>query len=98
MYSLAVRGLLIRYTALQLLSDAAFCLEKWQIKGGGAPSYGEGNHNRGLEKWLWRALWDVYVATDVMSTYAADILVPSDMMEQIEPYVSSSNLQDLANE
>jgi len=65
----AVRGLMVKYTILQLLSDASFCLKKWEIKGGGSPSYGDGNHNKGLEKWLWRALWDIWVATDVTSTY-----------------------------
>jgi hypothetical protein len=91
----AVRELLVKYTILQILSDASFCLQKWQIKGGGAPSYGEGNHNRGLEKWLWRALWDIYVATDVMCTYAPDIYVSSDIMKTCEPYVSSSDLSSM---
>lgn len=91
----AVRELLVKYTILQIVSDASFCLQKWQIKGGGAPSYGEGNHNRGLEKWLWRALWDIYVATDVMSTYAPDIYVSSDIMKTCEPYVSSSDLSSM---
>lgn len=93
----AVRGLLIKYTVLQLLSDAAFCMEKWQIKGGGAPSYGEDNHNHGLEKWLWRALWDIYVATDVMSTCAPDIYVRQDVVNKLAPYVSFNDLQDLGS-
>jgi hypothetical protein len=59
----ALRWLLLQYVTLQLLSDAAFCLQKWEIKGGGGPRHG--NHNTGLEKWLWRALWDCYVAFDI---------------------------------
>lgn len=88
-------GLLVKYTILQIWSDASFCLQKWQIKGGGAPSYGEGNHNCGLEKWLWRALWDIYVAADVMSTYAPDIY--GDVMKKCEPYVSSSDLSSIGD-
>lgn len=59
----AVRGLLINYITLQLLSDAAFCMERWTIKGGGTPRYS--NHNKSIEQWLWRALWDLYVASDL---------------------------------
>lgn len=55
--------LLVRYTILQLVSDAAFCLDKWEIKGGGV----EGARKRPLEKWLWRALWDLYVSSYVDS-------------------------------
>lgn len=58
-----VRGLLLNYATLQLLSDAAFCLHRWTVKGGGRPQ--GSNHNRNLEKWLWRALWDIYIATDL---------------------------------
>jgi hypothetical protein len=58
-----VRGLLINYVILQLLSDAAFCLNRWTIKGGGMPR--DSNHNKNLEKWLWRALWDIYIASDL---------------------------------
>jgi hypothetical protein len=58
-----VRGLLINYSTLQLLSDAAFCLHCWTVKGGGRPQ--GSNHNRNLEKWLWRALWDIYIANDL---------------------------------
>ena len=90
-----VRTLLLKYTILQILSDASFCFQKWQIKGGGAPAYGEGNHNRGLEKWLWRALWDIYVAADVMSTY--NIYVSNDVMKRCEPYVSSSDLSSVGS-
>ena len=61
-----VRGLIIKYVIVQLLSDAAFCLDRWEIKGGGSDR--AGNHQRGLEKWLWRALWDLYIAWDVGST------------------------------
>ena len=58
--------LLVRYTVLQLLSDAGFCVQIWQTKGGG-------NKDRwrppSLEKWLWRALWDIWVASYVEATY-----------------------------
>lgn len=55
-----VRLLLARYAALQLLSDAAFCLQKWEAKGGG--QLGLRPQASNMEKWLWRALWDVYVS------------------------------------
>jgi hypothetical protein len=58
-----LRWLLLQYVTLQLLSDAAFCVQRWEVKGGGRPRHG--NHNVGLEKWLWRALWDCYVAFDI---------------------------------
>jgi len=61
----AVRDLLMRYTVLQLLSDAAFCLERWRQKGGGAERLRP--QAQSLDKWLWRALWDLYIATDVAS-------------------------------
>ena len=66
-----VRRLLLRYVVLQLLSDAAFCLERWQSKGGGCEKLGE--FDRQLEKWLWRATWDYYICTDVQGRLA-DIL------------------------
>ena len=61
-----LRWLLLQYTTLQLLSDAAFCLQRWQFKGGGRPRSST-NHNarEGIEKWLWRALWDIYIACDI---------------------------------
>lgn len=59
----AVRGLLVNYVTLQLLSDAGFCLERWVIKGGGKTR--QDNHHKHLEQWLWRALWDVYIASDL---------------------------------
>jgi hypothetical protein len=58
-----LRWLLLQYVTLQLLSDAAFCIQRWEMKGGGRPR--EGNHNTGLHKWLWRALWDAYIAFDI---------------------------------
>jgi hypothetical protein len=58
-----IRWLLLQYVTLQLLSDTAFCLQKWEIKGGGRAR--DQNHNKGIEKWLWRAIWDVYVAFDI---------------------------------
>jgi len=57
----AVCELLRKYVVLQLLSDAAFCLERWEIKGGGVDL----GRTQALEKWLWRALWDAYAASDV---------------------------------
>ena len=59
-----IRWLLLQYITLQLMSDAGFCLTRWQVKGGGRER--NLNHNKsGLEKWLWRALWDIYVAYDI---------------------------------
>lgn len=60
-----VCGVLVKYTVLQLLSDAAFCLGRWVVKGGGMER-AEGYAPR-LEKWLWRALWDIYAASAVAS-------------------------------
>jgi hypothetical protein len=57
----SVRALLIKYVTIQLLSDAAFCLEKWTIKGGGRLR--DANHNKNIVEWLWRPLWDIYVAS-----------------------------------
>lgn len=57
-----VRALLVKYVVLQLLSDSSFCLSKWERKGGGQARIGEAVP---LQKWLWRALWDFYVATFV---------------------------------
>jgi hypothetical protein len=59
----SLRWLLLQYVTLQLLSDTSFCLQRWEIKGGGKSR--TTNHNKGIEKWLWRALWDVYVAYDI---------------------------------
>jgi hypothetical protein len=60
-----VRSLLISYVTLQLLSDAAFCLEKWTTKGGGQSR--NKNHHKHIEEWLWRSIWDVYIASDLNS-------------------------------
>jgi len=57
--------LLMKYAVLQLVSDAAFCLDKWEIKGGGVER--QGGRAQALEKWLWRTLWDLYVAGYVVS-------------------------------
>ena len=62
-----VRVLLLRYVVTQLISDAAFCVEKWRTKGGGDEERSE--HQYFLEKWLWRALWDVYVSEEVRRRY-----------------------------
>mmetsp|Transcript_2909 Transcript_2909/g.6232 ORF Transcript_2909/g.6232 Transcript_2909/m.6232 type:complete len:767 (+) Transcript_2909:136-2436(+) len=58
----AVRDLVVRYVVLQILSDCAFCVDRWTSKGGGSKSVG--NHHTDLHKWLWRALWDLYIASD----------------------------------
>jgi len=62
-----IRMLLLRYVVTQLISDAAFCIEKWRIKGGGDEQRSE--HQYFLEKWLWRALWDVYASEEIRRRY-----------------------------
>jgi hypothetical protein len=52
-----IRVLLLRYVVTQLLSDAAFCIEKWRIKGGGDVL--RSSHQYNLEKWLWRGEWNM---------------------------------------
>ncbi len=72
-----MRWLLLEYITMQLLSDTAFCLQKWRVKGGGKKR--EGNHQHHQEKWLWRALWDIYVAFDINtadSWYRFDVVHP----------------------
>ncbi|CAB9512865.1 expressed unknown protein [Seminavis robusta] len=59
----SLRWLLIQYMTLQLLSDASFCLQRWTTKGGGRTR--DANHQTDIEKWLWRALWDMYIAFDL---------------------------------
>ncbi|KAL7472015.1 hypothetical protein ACHAXS_012339 [Conticribra weissflogii] len=49
-----VRVLLVRYVVMQLISDSAFCIEKWRTKGGGDEL--RSDHQYYLQKWLWRAL------------------------------------------
>jgi len=61
----AVCELIVMYVVLQLLSDAAFCLQRWENKGGGVDKDRRGRA-RPLEKWLWRTLWDLYVAAYVL--------------------------------
>lgn len=63
----AVRKVLLTYVVLQLLSDASFCLTRWQSKGGGERKYYDRGQN--LHKWLWRCLWDLYIATDVLNRW-----------------------------
>jgi len=63
-----VKLLLVRYVVLQLLSDASFCLARWEMKGGGSERYGARACDC-LEKWLWRSLWDVYIASHVSSKF-----------------------------
>jgi hypothetical protein len=67
-----VRTLLLKYVVLQLLSDASFCLQRWESKGGGTHRFGDRNAT-GLEQWLWRSLWDHYIASYVY----AHLLLPA---------------------
>ena len=60
----SVRDLQVKYVVLQLLSDAAFCLARWEEKGGGKKRLRK-EAQEGLEKWLWRSLWDIFIACDV---------------------------------
>ncbi len=67
-----IRVLLVRYVVTQLISDCAFCIEKWRIKGGGDELRSE--HQENLEKWLWRALWDVYISEEIRRRYLSRML------------------------
>ena len=60
----SVRQLMLKYVVMQLLSDASFCLQRWESKGGGSERFGERSKDP-LEKWLWRTLWDCYIASFV---------------------------------
>lgn len=62
-----VKRLLIKYVVLQLLSDAAFCLGRWEQKGGGVIRKSEKSCH--LAGWLWRSLWDIYIASYVYNTF-----------------------------
>ena len=66
-HSDSVLSVVIRYVVLQLLSDASFCLNRWQKKGGGA--YRKRELSKRLHKWLWRALWDFYVSSHVCTVF-----------------------------
>lgn len=66
-----VRSLLAKYVILQLLSDSSFCISRWEEKGGGTERYGD-QLKKPLEKWLWRSLWDQYIACYVYT----NILLP----------------------
>ena len=66
-----VRRLLTVYVVLQLLSDGAFCLGRWEQKGGGSERHDDSN--RYLEKWLWRSLWDFYIASHVREIFIARV-------------------------
>jgi hypothetical protein len=63
-----VRKLLIKYVVLQLLSDSSFCLSRWEEKGGGKERVGD-RLKLPLEKWLWRSLWDQYIASYVQTKF-----------------------------
>jgi len=68
-----VRELLVRYVITQLISDAAFCIEKWRTKGGGDELRSE--HQYYLEKWLWRALWDIFVSEELRRRYLTRLML-----------------------
>jgi hypothetical protein len=68
-----VRTLLVRYVVTQLISDAAFCIEKWKTKGGGDES--RCDHQKNLEKWLWRALWDVHASEELRRLYLTRLIM-----------------------
>jgi len=56
-----------------LISDAAFFIEKWRTKGGGDET--RSDHQYYLEKWLWRALWDVYASEEIRRRYLAQMIM-----------------------
>jgi hypothetical protein len=64
----SVRQLLVKYVVLQLFSDGAFCLDRWERKGGGTRQQSD---TRPLEKWLWRCLWDCYIGCHVHKVFLA---------------------------
>mmetsp|Transcript_22559 Transcript_22559/g.45099 ORF Transcript_22559/g.45099 Transcript_22559/m.45099 type:complete len:974 (-) Transcript_22559:259-3180(-) len=68
-----VRVLLVRYVVTQLISDSAFCIEKWRTKGGGDELRSE--HQYYLEKWLWRALWDIFVSEELRRRYLTRLML-----------------------
>jgi hypothetical protein len=61
----SVRKILVCYVTLQLLSDSAFCLQRWRKKGGGQAR--KSNHHKEIDEWLWRSIWDIFVASDLNS-------------------------------
>jgi hypothetical protein len=85
-----VRSLLVKYVVLQLLSDASFCLERWEIKGGGTERYGD-RVDLSISKWLWRSLWDIYIASHAY----ANLLDLSELIEDLSelPEVEDSRKQ-----
>ena len=62
-------SLMVRYTVLQLVSDAGFCLQRWQSKGGGNQRFGY-SAKQNLSKWLWRSIWDLYIASEVCDRFS----------------------------
>ena len=62
-------SLMARYTVFQLVSDAGFCLQRWQSKGGGSARFGY-NARQDLSKWLWRSMWDLYIASEVCDRFS----------------------------
>ena len=98
----SLRWLLLQYVTLQLLSDAAFCLQRWQLKGGGS-NRGDEHHDKGLEQWLWRALWDMYVASDINTIQSWHRLqiehpdCPEDLNETIGETLRTNFEKSIAN-
>ena len=64
-----IRRLLLHYVVLQLLSDASFCLHRWEAKGGGTQRCGESQKQQDSGKWLWRSVWDLFIASSVCTKY-----------------------------
>ena len=67
-------ALMARYTVLQLVSDAGLCLQRWQSKGGGIARFGY-TAKQDLSKWLWRSVWDLYIASEVCDRFS--VIAPS---------------------
>ena len=66
-----VRTLLVRYVVKHLISDAA--IEKWKTESGGDDS--RSVHQKNLEKWPWRALWDVNASEELRRLYLTRIIM-----------------------
>lgn len=70
-----IKKLLASYVMLQLVSDAAFCIERWVEKGGGEEKQGTPQvQHKFMDKWLWRSMWDLYVAFEVREKYVLSVV------------------------
>ena len=74
-----VHRLLASYAVLQLLSDAGFCMNRWEEKGGGA-KHEERSSFSFSHKWLWRSIWDIYIASFVYHR-----LIPNSPVQTASP-------------